>query len=125
MNTFEICKAICNLSDSVLGAGIIIDNKLVAMDTKPGIPIPDNERLEKMFFQTSLIAGIMIGNSDFFGPARYFTLHFSNADLFFFFLSDYGIKGILAVQVDKEHDHEQIVSGVHGFLARTMKDMKG
>src|SRR5581483_71172 len=79
MNTFEICRSVCSLSENVLGAGIIVDNKVIALEAKPGVPIPSHERMEKLFFQTSLIANIMRGNSDVFGQARYFTLHYKNA----------------------------------------------
>ncbi|MEO9320973.1 MAG: hypothetical protein ABI361_09885 [Nitrososphaera sp.] len=120
MNTFEVCKAVCHLSETIAGAGIIVDNKLVAMDARPGVAVPNDDRFEKMFFQATLIANIMIGNSDFFGQARYFTLHFQNADLFFFLLSDHGIQGVLAVQVLQQHDHEEIVSRINALLADSL-----
>lgn len=120
MNTFDICRAVCDLSESIQGAGIIVENKLVAMHAKPGVEIPSDERFEKMFFQTSLIANIMNGNSDFFGTPRYFTLHYHKADLFFFHLLNYSFPGVLAVQVARQHSHEQIVSEVNQLLANSL-----
>lgn len=116
MNNFELCETICGLSPSVNGAGIIDKAKLVAMYSKPGVPIPNEEKFERLFFQVDVIAGIMKGNVDYFGEVKYFTLHFANADLYFFHLAKYKMQGILALQIAAPFEHDKIVSDVNGLL---------
>lgn len=55
-------------------------------------------------------------NADFFGQPKYFTISFKNSDLYFFLLSKFGQKGILAIQIVQPYEHEVIVSKVNEYL---------
>ena len=120
MNNFELCHGICKLHDSIIGAGIIDKAKLVAINTKPGTPIPSEEEFGKLFLQTEIIASIMKTNTDFFGQPKFFTLSFEHSDLYFFLLSRYGRTGILAVQIVQPFNHDDIVSRINGYLVRAL-----
>jgi hypothetical protein len=120
LNNFELCHGICQLHDSIIGAGVIDKAKLVAMSAKPGTPIPSEKEFGKLFLQTEIIASIMKMHSDFFGQQKFFTLSYEHSDLYFFVLSRYERTGILAVQIVQPYNHEEIVSRVNEFLVRTL-----
>jgi hypothetical protein len=97
-------------------AKIIYKAKLVAMHTKPHIPVPNDEKFASLFFQLDVIAGIMLSNSDFFGEANFFMHNFKNVKLYFFYLSKYNREGILGLHVSGDFEHEKLVSKVTDFL---------
>jgi hypothetical protein len=118
MNNFELCRGICDLDPRIIGAGMIVKAKLVAMHNKPGTPIPSQEQFEKLFLQTELIASMITSNVAYFGRPRYFTLSFETSDMYFFMLSRYGGTGVLATQLVRPYNHEEIINGVDGLLVR-------
>lgn len=122
MNNFELCRAICNLVPNIDESKIIDKAKLVAMYTKPNIPVPNDDKFGKLFFQLELIAGIILSNSDFFGQPNYFMHSFQNIHLYFFYLSPYKRQGILGVHVSGHFEHEKIVSKITEFLESLSDD---
>jgi len=120
MNNFELCKEICGLHQSIMGAGIVERAKLVAMYNRPGTPIPSETEFGKFFLQTEIIGSITKANTAFFGQPQYFTISFANSDLYFFLLSRYSRSGILVIQLVNPYDHEDVLSKVDAFLRRTM-----
>jgi len=120
MNNFEVCKGICDLHGSMIGAGIIEKARLVAMYNRPGTPIPTEEEFGRFFLQTEIIASITKSNVAFFGQARHFTISFENSDMYFFLLSRYARPGVLAIQLVQPYDHEEIINKVDQFLGRSL-----
>jgi hypothetical protein len=120
MNNFELCKGICELDQSIIGAGIIVKAKLVAMHNKPRTPIPSEEQFGTLFLQTVVIASITRSNAAYFGQPKYFTLSFEKSDMYFFVLSRYGHEGVLAIQLIPPYNHEHIIGSVDGLLGRTL-----
>lgn len=121
VNAFELCRAVCDLSPSIYGAAVINNARLVAMHAKPNVPIPNEERFTRLFFQAELIANIMAGNADFFGEPYLFSLYFKNAHLHFFHLSRYQSQGVMALQVSPPSDHQSIISEVNAVLESSLK----
>src|SRR5581483_1309603 len=120
MNNFELCRGVCNPHGKIMGVGIIERAKLVALYAQPGTPMPNEEEFEKLFFQTEVIASMTKTNVSLFGEPKFFNLSFDNVDLYFFLLSRYGRKGILALQIMQLYDHEEIVSKVGGYLEQNL-----
>ena len=121
MNGFELCKDICNLHSSILGAGIIEKASLVAIYSRPGSPIPTKEKFDHLFFQTEVIASIMNKNADFFGAPKTFSLYYENADVYFFHLFRYGGKrGVLAVLITSPYDHEDLIERISACLEQNL-----
>lgn len=120
LNNFELCKEICDLDQSVIGAGIITKAKLVAMHNKPGTPVPSEEVFGKLFLQTEVIASIARSNTAYFGQAKHFILSFESSDMYFFLLTKYGREGVLAVQLVQPYNHEQIIRAVDDLLGRVL-----
>lgn len=120
MNNFELCKEICGLHQSIMGAGIVERAKLVAMYNRPGTPIPSEAEFGKFFLQTEIIASITKANTAFFGQPHHFTISFENNDLYFFLLARYNRSGILVIQIVNPYDHKDILSKVDAFLRQSL-----
>lgn len=116
---YDACREIANLSDSILGTGIIEDMEIVAMYAKPKVPLPNEERFRQMFIQSQVLVSIVKSNADYFGRVRYLVSSFDSSDVVFFPLArrEGGGTGkdkerILVVQILRPCDHEQIAREV-------------
>src|SRR5690348_3504406 len=91
-NNFELCQMICELDKNILGAAIIKDGELIAMHSRPDVPVPvpSQERFSAIFYQTQLIADMHRSNEDYYGDLRFFAAHFKHGDVFCFPLDKYG-----------------------------------
>ena len=113
-------RAYAKLNQSIIGAGIIVKAKLVAMHNKPRTPIPSEEQFGKLFLQTEVIASITRSNAAYFGQPKYFTLSFEKSDMYFFLLNRYSHDGVLAIQLIPPYNHEHIIGSVDALLGRAL-----
>ncbi len=104
-----------------MGAGIIEKAKLVAMYSKPGTPMPDEQTFQRLFLQTEVIASIAKSNAPLFGDPTFFSLHFEHTDLYFFLLSGQTRSRVLAVEMIQPYSHEEIVSRVGKYLEQNLR----
>lgn len=116
MNGTELCKQICYLDQSILGAGIIEKSELVSMYSKPGIPIPAKKEMDRLSVQTELIAGMAMTNEQLFGQPQYFAISFKHCDFYFFFLQQKSRWQVLVVQVAGARNDQQILPKLQHHL---------
>jgi hypothetical protein len=113
-NDDEMCKAIANLENNILGAGIIENLSLVAMYSKPGVSLPKEEKFNLMFAQSEIMISIAKSNADFFGRFRYIVSSFEKSDTMFLPSRSEGSgkDRIVVIQVQRPCDHEKITEAV-------------
>ena len=119
MNNSQICEGICKLHDSIKGAAVIVHGSMVGMYSKPGTPVPSEERFKKIFQQTEIVSSINRSNEDFYGSLQFFTVHYEDAQLFFFPLDKYAPsrkKSILGFKIVQPYSHDEVVLKVSNFL---------
>jgi hypothetical protein len=91
-NNFELCEAVCRLEKNILGSSLIEKGKMIAGFSKPGVPIPNEERFKNILFQIEIISGIHRGNEDFYGKLKYHTVQYEDSSLFMFPIDRHGSK---------------------------------
>lgn len=119
-NNFELCEAVCKLEKNILGSAMIDGGKMIAGFSKPGVPIPNEERFKSILFQIELITAIHRGNEDFYGAMRYHTVHYADSSLFMFPIDKYGSdkRRVLAFKIVRPYDHDGVASKVEGYLEK-------
>jgi len=122
MNKIQLCEGLCELHGNILGAAVIEHGTMIAAYSKPDVPVPNEERFKTIFFQTEIIASIHRSNEDFYGPLKFFTVHFEGSDVFFFPLDKYGARrrSIIGFKIVTPYNHEGLVSKVSNFLAENI-----
>lgn len=117
-NNFELCQSVCKLDKNILGSALIEGGKMVAGFSKPGVPIPNEERFKHILFQLEIISGIHRSNEDFYGALRYHTVHYSDSSLFMFTIDKYGSEkqAILAFKIVRPYNHDEVASKVEDYL---------
>lgn len=120
-NNFELCQGVCKLDRNILGSALIEKGKMIAGFSKPGVPIPNEERFKYILFQIEIISGIHRSNEDFYGTLRYHTVHYTNSSLFMFPIDRYGAEKqeILAFKIVQPYNHDEVASKVEEYLKRT------
>jgi hypothetical protein len=65
-NDYDICKAVAEMEDNILGVGIIEDMEVTALFYKRNVPVPKEEKFKLMVVQYEMIVSIVKSNTDFF-----------------------------------------------------------
>jgi hypothetical protein len=119
-NNFELCEEVCKLEKNILGSAMIDGGKMVAGFSKPGVPIPNEERFKSILFQIELITAIHRGNEDFYGTMKYHTVHYADSSLFMFPIDKYGSKKrlVLAFKIVRPYNQDEVASKVQGYLEK-------
>lgn len=124
MNGTELCKQICYLDQSILGAGIIEKSQLVSTYTKPGLPLPTKEEIGRLCLQTELIAGITMTNEQLFGQPQYFAISFKDCDFYFFLLQQKSHLQVLVIQIAGGRNSQEILSKLRLHLENSATGLK-
>jgi hypothetical protein len=119
-NNFELCEAVCKLEKNILGSALIEGGKMIAGFSKPGVPIPNEERFKSILFQIELITAIHRGNEDFYGTMKYHTVHYADSSLFMFPIDKYGSEKrlVLAFKIVRPYDQDDVAAKVQGYLEK-------
>lgn len=119
MDNFELCEGVCALHENIMGAAVLQQGVAIAGFSKPVTPLPNEERLKAIFFQTEIIAAIHRSNQDFYGPLLFFTVHFEGSDVLAFPLENHvGEKTILAFKISPPYNHDELVAKVLDYIKK-------
>ncbi len=110
---YNECKTIVELNESILGTGIIRDLRVQAMYARPGVPLPNEDKLKLMFAQSEVLMSVAKSNTDFFGPVRHLVFSFENSDTMFF---PFQKERTLVIQILRPYDQEKIAETIRHHL---------
>lgn len=103
----DVCKAVAEMQDNILGAGIIEKLQLATMYAKPKVPLPREEEFRLMLAQSEVLVSIVRTNEDFFGRFRHIVISYGNSDVVLFPFPNNTAK-IFVVQILRPYDAESI-----------------
>ena len=120
INLFELCHDVCELDKGILGAAVLETGVVVAMYSKPDlpVPVPSQERFRTIFYQTHFIEVMHRSNEDFYGDLKFFSAHFSHGDVYSFPLDKhgYGKRYVLAFKIINPYSVDSLVQKVTDYL---------
>jgi len=112
----EICRRICELDESVIGAWVIdFTAQLVGRYEISSNPVPNLEREKVMLVQTVMMVGMMQKHEDMYGKVKKITVTYDHIEsLLLPLLDDY----ILAIGCVKPCDIAKIIPQVEKMIRR-------
>jgi hypothetical protein len=114
---YDTCKAIADMQDNILGAGLIENLQVAAMYAKPNVPLPEEEKFKLMFAQSEILVNVAKTNEDFFGRVRYLVSSFENSDVVFLpYRSKTDRDRTLVIQILRPYDHDKIAEKIAQHL---------
>lgn len=112
----KLCRAVRELNPRVVGAWVISHGEAVAASVSEKAPVPNKDKLGKIFFQAQVMAGIPRTNEDMYGRLEFVLIRHMHLDAMLFHL-DSGDEAVLAVGFQRPYPEMLLAGKVAGCIA--------
>ena len=120
INYGELAKNVTGVYEKVAGTMVTRNGSLLAAYSRPGMPMPQKEKLRELILQAELVVSISKRNADIFGEVKVATIQHGILAVFIFPLKDQSVVAF-AVEGALCGDHSvEMLSSKVGDIIREM-----
>lgn len=118
-----ICKTVVELDDDILLAALIQKGEVLDFYSRPGLPLPNEDRAGELAMQTTLVMSMVLKSQDYMGRLRFVHYRWENVEGLHF---SFGEDKILAVMLNPQAEMDGLVKDIYNrvkSLADTTKQL--
>jgi hypothetical protein len=120
VNYSELAKKVTELYEKTAGAIIVRKGGLVAAYARPGMPLPQKDKLTELILQAELVVSISRRNADIFGEVKAAVIQHSLLTIFIMPLhQDITLAFAMEGAPAGDHSYEKLTASVAALIRKT------